>query len=370
MSRLTTAAAALVVLIVSACGPSAVAPSPVPVAVASATPTPTPTPTASPTPSPTASPTPTATPDPFLTNVADLSGRIVDPALAHRLPIAVMLDDSRAARPQSGFNAASIVYQATADGYETRYMLVFQEGDTKAIGPVRSARFYLAQWASETKSAIAHYGGDQRTRRHIKHNPQMFTDVDGMGRGNNAYRRIKSRQAPHNAYASTASLRKMARKLGAEERMSRRLHLRPFIDPAPIEARAASQRIRIPYRTNVITYAYDRTANVYLRSIDGKAHIDPVDDERVAPTNVIVLYQKFRIDTRIEPGHSRPDITTIGKGKALIFREGRVVKGTWSKDGDVAPTIIRGEDGEEIPLVRGQTFIQVVPLKTKVTHGP
>ena len=54
-----------------------------------------------------------------------------------------MLDDARAARPQSGFNGASIVYQATADGYETRYLLIFGEGESSKIGPVRSARFYL-----------------------------------------------------------------------------------------------------------------------------------------------------------------------------------------------------------------------------------
>ena len=36
---------------------------------------------------------------------ADLDGVLVAPELAHRLPLAVMIDDSRAARPQSGFNA-------------------------------------------------------------------------------------------------------------------------------------------------------------------------------------------------------------------------------------------------------------------------
>jgi hypothetical protein len=279
-----------------------------------------------------------------------------------------MIDDSRAARPQSGFNAASIVYQAPADGYETRYMMVFQEEDTKQVGPVRSARFYLAQWASELRAAIAHYGGDRRTRRHIKYNPQMFTDVDGLGRGNKAYHRIKSRKAPHNAYGSTASIRRMALKLGAPEELSRKLHLRPFMEPLPVEQRGASQRIRIPYRTNVITYRYDRTSDRYLRSVDGKAQVDPADDKRVAPTNVVVLFQKFRIDTKIEPHHARPDIKTLGKGKALVFREGRVVKATWKKKGDTGPTLIVDADGKEIPLVRGQTFIQVVPLNTKVTY--
>ncbi|HYH94163.1 MAG TPA: DUF3048 domain-containing protein [Candidatus Saccharimonadales bacterium] len=371
MTRLRAASLCLVAAMVVACAPTIAPVSPVavvPSAVPSATPT---VPSASPSPSAPATPSPVPpSPTPSApSTVADLTGLSVDPDVAHRLPLAVMIDDSRAARPQSGFNAASIVYQATADGFETRYMLVFQEGDTKAVGPVRSARFFLAQWASELHAALAHYGGDQRTRRHIKHNPQMFTDVDGLGRGNGAYHRIKSRRAPHNAYASTASIRRMALKLGATELMSRRLHLRPFVDPSPEAGRAESQKIRIPYRTNVITYRFERTTNRYLRSIDGKAHIDPADDERVTAANVVVLFQKFRIDTKIEPGHSRPDIKTLGTGKALVFREGRVVKGTWSKTGDTAPTRILDADGVEIPLVRGRTFIQVVPIGAKVSYG-
>lgn len=322
-----------------------------------------PMPSASPTPAPTPS-GPPAPPEP-----ADLDGLLVAPELAHRLPLAVMIDDARAARPQSGFNAASIVYQATADGFETRYMLVFQERDSPDVGPVRSARFFLAQWASEIRAAIGHYGGDRRTRRHIRANPRMFTDVDGITRGNPAYHRTRSRPAPHNAYGSTASIRRVALVLGAPAVMSARLHRRPFLDPAPLVERAASQRIGIPYRTNIITYRFDRASDSYLRSVDGRAQIDPADGKRVTATNVIVLFQKFRIDRRIEPGHSRPDITTLGSGKALVFREGRVIKARWRKSGDTGPTIIQTLDGHEISLVRGRIFIQVVPIGTRIAVG-
>jgi hypothetical protein len=161
-------------------------------------------------------------------------------------------------------------------------------------------------------------------------------------------------------------LRETALKIGAPPMLDPAIHRRPFVDPSPVEDRGARQSIRIPYRTNVITYAYDRARNVYRRSVDGQAHIDAADGKRVTTTNVVVLFQKFRIDTKIEPGHSRPDITTIGKGKALVFREGRVIEATWSKAGDADPTILLDAAGQEIPLVRGRTFIQVVPPTTKV----
>jgi len=50
---------------------------------------------------------------------ADLDGMPASPDVAHRLPMAIMIDDNRVARPQSGFSSASIVYQAPVDGART-----------------------------------------------------------------------------------------------------------------------------------------------------------------------------------------------------------------------------------------------------------
>ena len=111
----------------------------------------------------------------------------------------------------------------------------------------------------------------------------------------------------------------------------------------------------------------DRAKDVYKRSINGKAHIDPADHQRVTTTNVVILFQKFHIDTKVEPHHSRPVIKTLGSGKAWFFTEGHLVKGTWRKKSDTAPTRFIGPDGKEYPLVRGRTFIQVVPPGTKIS---
>jgi hypothetical protein len=368
LRRSLTLLAGTVVLAVAGCAPSGGTPSPSPAAAVVPSASPSGIPSVAPSASPSVAPSPTPSASPAADVVpADLDGVLVAPELAHRLPLAVMIDDSRAARPQSGFNAASIVYQATADGYESRYMLVFQEGDTTAIGPVRSARFFLVQWAQEAGAAIAHYGGDRRTRTYIRYSLKPSTDVDGLGRGNPAYHRIKTRTAPHNAYTSTIKLRARAIKLGAPATFGAKLFVRPVRDASAPAERGTSQSIRIPYHTNTVSYVYDPVANVYRRSINGKPHIDPADDQQVTTTNIVVLFQKFRIDTKIEKGHSRPDIKTLGTGKAIVFLEGHRIAATWKKKSDKAPTRLYDASGQEIPLVRGRTFIQSVPLGTKVT---
>jgi hypothetical protein len=298
---------------------------------------------------------------------ADLDGVLTTPELAHRLPLAVSIDDGRVARPQTGFNAASIVWHAPADGYEVRYLLVFQERDAAAIGPVRSARNYIAHWAAELRAALAHYGGDQVSRDWMTANRgRLFTDVDGLGAGNPAYHRIRAREAPHNAYTSTADLWRVAARLGGGATYDPSLHVRPFRDDRPVADRGASQRITVPYNTVRVGYAYDPASNAYLRSLDGDPQVDPLDRQRVTARTVVVLYMKFRTDRTIEPGYNRPVLGYIGSGRAQVFAEGKMVEGTWSKGGISEPTLIVGPDGAELPLVRGRIFIQVVPLATDV----
>ncbi len=359
--------AVLVVLLVAACGGVAPTETPVVVVTQTAVPTASPTPTPSPTPEPTPSPTPTPTPAPPV--VGALDGLPVAPAKATRLPLAVLIDDARRARPQSGFNAASVVYQAPADGFETRYMMVFQSLDAKDIGPVRSGRMYFVHWAEEVHAAIAHYGGDWKTHQYLdRYNGRWFTDVNALGRGAKAFHRIKSRRAPHNGYTNTRALWAQVKRLKGPAKMDATLARRTFIDPLPAADRPATQTIRIPYSTNVISYRYDRKSGMYRRSVDGAAQIDPADGKRVTTRNVVVLFMPYRVDSTIEPGHARPVVGSVGSGKAWVYREGSIVQGRWEKPTDTSLTRLVDKNGKEIPLVRGRTFFQIVPKGTKVTH--
>lgn len=290
--------------------------------------------------------------------------------MATRLPLAVMIDDNVVARPQSGFNAASIVYQAPADGGEDRYMLVFQEMDAADIGPVRSGRPYFVYWAAEYRAAFAHYGGDEKTRLKVipPISGTLIYDLDALAGSGTAFHRISSRTAPHNAYTSTAELRRVAASRKAPTRMVEGLGSRPFSEDAPEAVRPATGEITIPYGRGSTGYTYDRATNSYLRSVSGKPHVDAADGERVVARNVVVLYMRLSIDPQSEPGYRRPVLDQIGSGTALVFRDGKVIKGTWRKNDNGDLTRFYDASGNEISLVRGRIFIQVVPTGTKVTY--
>jgi hypothetical protein len=298
-----------------------------------------------------------------------LDGVIADELARSRLPVAVMIDDNVITRPQYGFNAASIVYQAPADGGEDRYMMVFQERDAKRIQPVRSGRPYFVNWASEYRSAFAHYGGDAKTLAYLPTiDRKVIWDVDALFGSGVAFHRDKSRSAPHNAYTSSVEVRRQAERRGAPASMPVGLSVRLFADDLPEDQRPAKGSITVPYNRGNTSYTYDRAANRYFRSVAGKAQLDAADGKRVTARNVVVLFMKLSIDPESEPGHNRPLLGHVGTGKALVFRDGHVIEGTWKKPSNAALTRFYDGAGNEVTLVRGRIFIQVVQTGAKVRY--
>lgn len=317
-----------------------------------------------PSPSPTEAPTPS--PSPALA-YAPLDGMPTTAERAARMPLAVLIDDNIVTRPQSGFSAASIVYHAPADGGETRYMFVFQEQDAPDVGPVRSTRPYFIRWAAEYRSVLAHYGGDLLARQWLLTiDGSLIYDLDALRGAFRAYHRIRTRVAPFNAYTSTASLYRLADRWGFPTEMIDGLGARVFQDDAPEAERPESASVSVPYRTGRIDYTYDRAANTYLRSVAGRPQFDAATGERVEARNVIVLWVRLTIDSTTEPHHNRPVFHVVGDGKAVVLRDGVAISGRWVKKSDGDLTWIVDDAGEQIPLVRGPIYVQVVPIGTDV----
>jgi hypothetical protein len=357
------------VMFAGAGGIGQASPSPSASATTTPSPTPTPSPTASPTPTPTPTPSPTIdlnpTPIPSGWEYSDLDGVAAPPELAHRLPLAIMIDDNKVARPQSGMSSASIVYQAPADGGEDRYMMIFQEGTATDIGPVRSARPYFVRWAAEYKALFGHFGGDHRSLQEVI--PALagtIYNMDDLNGGSCPYRRIRTRAAPHNAYTTSADLIRCLAKRGYPSTYQK-LPVRTFVDDTPLLELPASQSITVPYRTGAIGYQFDPASDSYLRSVDGKLQIDSANNQQVVARNIVVMFQALSYE---QYDGVRPVVANVGSGKAIVFQEGRAITATWKKTSNAALTRIYDSSGKEIPLVRGQIFIQSVPIGTAVTY--
>jgi DUF3048 family protein len=317
-----------------------------------------------PVPTPTATPVPTPTPGPSLVP-APLTGRLVTEAVAERHPIAVMVDDLSPARPQSGFSAASVVWQAPAEGGIPRYMMVFQENIPGDVGPVRSSRYYYIAWAAELRAVYAHAGGSPQalaTLRNQGHGQLVFNADEFRWGG--SFRRT-TRPPPHNLYTTGKQLRALVAATGAKDGP-----IKPawtFAADAPIATRPVGGVIRVTYQANVIRFDYDRLTNTYLRSVsvEGK-QFDASTKQRVAPKNVIVMQMRFGPLDDGSHKH-RLEAVVVGSGRAWISTNGVTIKGTWKKTALTSPTRFFDGRGNPVTLTVGQTFVQVMKTTDPVS---
>ncbi|HET7678361.1 MAG TPA: DUF3048 domain-containing protein [Candidatus Limnocylindrales bacterium] len=356
-------------------------PSPTPpAATGSPTGAPTPTPTVGASPLP--SPTPTLAPHEPGAVAATTNGVLVPWAereRATRHPIAVIIDDHPDARPQSGLASADIVYQALAEGGVPRYLAVFQAGDAEAVGPVRSSRFYFVAWAAEWRALLAHVGGAPNSLAYLRRiDGRLVWNADEFRWGGRAgyFWRIRQRLSPHNVYSSTSRLRELAERLGATAPVSGSPWT--FTVETPRARRPSGGSLVIPYAWNRVSYRYDAASNRYLRSVTREGRqVDAGSERRVAPANVIVLFMRTGRLSDSGPGSTneakgRLELAFTGTGRALVLRNGEVVSAVWSKKDDAAPTLLRYPRGHRlaglpVPLVRGQIYVQVVPLSLPVS---
>jgi hypothetical protein len=298
---------------------------------------------------------------------------MVAPNVATRHVIAVMIDDLSPARPQSGFTAADVVWQAPAEGGIPRYMLLYQTGVPGDVGPVRSARFYFVGWAAEWRAAYAHAGGSPQALRTLRAQGrgQLVYNVDEFAWSSYYFWRISSRSAPHNLYTNGARLRLMANTVGAASTSKPQAPAWTFRPEAAYEDRPTGGVITADYFANHIRYTYDRATNTYPRWVSpGVNQVDASTGERVAPTNVVVMFVRFGPLNDSHPEKGRLEAEFVGSGKAFVATNGRTVSARWVKSSITGPTRFLDAKGRPIALTPGQTFVQVMPVGARVTITP
>lgn len=294
-----------------------------------------------------------------------LDGVLVPPENANEYPVAVMIENLVTVRPQSGLAEAGVVYEALAEGGITRFMAMYAGEVTNEIGPVRSARPYFVEWVSEYDALYAHCGGSPQALEMIS--AYDIKTINQIGGDHAYYWRDPIIAAPHNLFTSTELLTFALRDKNLIDEVPTYTPWK-FKDEAKLADRPTEDRtINIEFSgpDYAVEYRYDREANSYQRFNGGMEHLDANTGNQLAPKNVIV--QKV-VETPLDD-QGRINLDVVGEGEAIIFTNGKTVEGKWEKDDRVARTIYYDQDGKEIELSRGQTFVEIVPEGKEVTHN-
>jgi len=298
------------------------------------------------------------------TIASPLSGVQVSPELAKRPITAVVIENHTDARPQSGLQDAGVVYEALAEGGITRFLAFFLENKPKEIGPVRSIRTYFVDWALEFNAPVAHVGGNIDALDMIS--PLRLKSMNQFSNGNYYYR-TNDRYAPHNMYTTTEKLDALEKKLGYDDESDFTPTPRVAKEKAATTADHPNIHINYSYNGYQVDYTYTAATNDYARSLAGKPHIDRNTNQQIRVKNVVVQYMSTSYGTtRI--GEQTVIMGTPGSGKAVIFRDGTAIEGTWSKPSHSTRTKFVDAQGMEIKLNPGNTWYSIVPVGNSVTY--
>ncbi|NMO97438.1 DUF3048 domain-containing protein [Paenibacillus lemnae] len=292
---------------------------------------------------------------------APLTGLAVEEA-SKRRPLAVMINNAPAARPQSGLSKADIVYEVLAEGGITRLIAIYQsQTGIETIGPVRSIRPYLINIGESFGGVLVHAGGSPEAYSIIKN--QSKQDLDEIGSAGSYFWRSRDRKAPHNLYTSEENLRQAVAKHNYPQEID--IPAFTFVEDNKADRDAELIDIDIEPATRVdihfllksysVGYTYDDSSQTYKRSINNQPHIDLNDRSVLEAANVVVL----GADHRVLDDVGRLSIDLQRGGEAMLFQRGQVIRGEWiHKSGDVIRFV---KDGKEVPFYPGTTYFNVVP---------
>jgi Protein of unknown function (DUF3048) N-terminal domain/Protein of unknown function (DUF3048) C-terminal domain len=292
-----------------------------------------------------------------LTGVASTDETEVD-----RPALAVKIENSVEARPQTGLDAADLVWEEVVEGGITRYLAVYHSELPTEIGPVRSVRPMDAAIAAPLKGLFAFSGGQ----------PDFVAAVDAAGlqvlsndAGVDGFSRLPTRNPPHDVYADTQVLVRLAdddHRAAPPEQFD---IASAGEQPTAVATGTPASAVRVTL-SNVSSplWSWRASASAWLRT-EGSTPAVEADGSRLRATNVVVLRVDV-VDTEyVDPaGNPVPETVMVGEGEALVATGGHTIEVRWSKASPDAPVILSSSSGGPVRLAPGTTWVELAPRTT------
>ena len=277
-----------------------------------------------------------------------LTGELVETEIERPQVFAVMVENSAEAWPLSGVEDAFLVIEAPVEAKIPRLLAFYYAGqEVEKIGPVRSARPYYLDWASEFGAMYVHCGGAPEALSLLADGE--LSDLNEFW-NSEYFWRSATRSAPHNVYTSSELLEKAAVSIPEFS-----YGLWTFKDGEPLED-SSNSNLKIEDGLAYFTeWRYDASNNNYVRWQGGE-EVKTFDGEQILADNVAVVYTSISIIDAI----GRREIETVGEGDALVLQDGRKINAVWKKEAADERLRFYAEDGKEIVWNSGKTWVEVV----------
>lgn len=297
----------------------------------------------------------------LLTGLATLT----DEAIGKR-PVAVMVNNIEPALPQYGVEAADVIFEVLVEGDQTRFMALYGDyTQVPEICSVRSCRKYFPTFSQGFDAVYVHWGMCETILPEV--NAMGLTRYDGLANTGGLYGRDQNRL--NSGYALEHTSKFDGTKL-PETMVKRgeRTDLKEDKKGAAFLFNGLEEQIRpegedcttvhIEFGAVNATLEYDAETKTYLKHFNGKDQIDGRTKNQLAFTNVFVLEAEIGIDP-INGVHKKFDWTGGEDSIGYYVSNGAVQKIKWVKDSINDYLKFYTEDGEELSINRGKSYIAI-----------
>ena len=269
-----------------------------------------------------------------------------DESSAQSHPVMVTkIDNTESSAPQVGLGSADLVVEELVEGGSTRLAAFFYSQVPDQVGPVRSMRASDIGIVSPVDASVVTSGAAPVTIKRITGSGIKF-----YGEGSEGMSRATDRSAPYNLMTNLSHL--VDSLPDAEEQ--RPDDYLPWGESSDLPKGKKATTLAANFGNHTTNWAF--RGGEYVNENTYAA-----DGDEFTPDNVLVLRVQVGDAGYTDPaGNPVPETKLEGKGEALLFHDGQVVKGTWEKSGLDSPLeLTAGND--ELTVPAGNTWIELVP---------
>ena len=270
-----------------------------------------------------------------------------DEEVAQEHPVLVAkMDNTYASSPQIGLGSADMVVEELVEGGLTRLAAFYYSDIPDRVGPVRSMRASDIGIVGPIDATMVTSGAANVTINRIK-----GAGIQFFAEGSKGFARDTSRSAPYNLFAN---LQDVATEASTGEATRPDDYL-PWGSEDDFPGGQPAKRIAAVFGGGHTTnWTYNGKGYVNENTYAQQGDTFPAD-------TVLVLRVQVGDAGYLDPaGNPVPETKLTGKGEAMIFHDGKLVRGTWEKKDLTAPISLSTKAGE-LTVPAGHTWIELVP---------
>ncbi len=261
--------------------------------------------------------------------------------------LAVKIDNASLARPQTGLNAADIVFAEQVEAGLSRLMAVYATKLPGVVGPVRSARESDLELLRQFDEPVLAFSGAQSKLLPLIDKAPLRAATPNKEPG--AFFRGTDKPVPHNLYLRPQRLLESAP--GADALTT------GFTYGALPEGGKAETTRTVRFPAARFTFDWSESRDRWLVSMDGTPTVT-TDGQRVAASTVVVQYVKIRKSQFSDfLGSNSPYTETVGSGTAKVLRDGRAFDAEWKRASATDGTEFTTTNGTPMTFAHGQVWV-------------